>query len=303
MALPHPRTQTIAIFAICVVVVLAVSVFSGSLQGKTDTMNQNYLATNSFATSTPAVSAELLNSTSTDWQKAFTNSDFITQSNKDVYASASSASDTENLSLTDKFGRQFFMNYMTLKQSGGINSSSSIDIATAQLATVGLDAAQPKLYTLKNISVINQNDTATLRAYSNSVEEITSLYNFPRNEAVITKDAAAVKSVTTLTEIDPIIAAYTKIVSRLLDTPAPMSLQQDHLDLINGFSTMKFVAESLRDSEKDPLKGIIGTNTYLQGVGQIIESLRSLRDDLGQSGISFEPDQGMLVTLLNIQTQ
>lgn len=303
MALPHPRTQTVIIFSICALAVLATAYYNGVFSPSKPTFDANIASNGQAYVQTPIISADLKAASSSDWQKDFLGSGGAKNNTGAFVLKTTSASSTEALTLTDQFGRKFFVNYLTLKQSGGIKDAAAISAAADQMVTSGLYATQAKKYSISNIIVRADISDASLRSYTTSVNSIISQYSFPKNEAMIAQEALSLKTSTKLTDLNPLIAAHTRIVTQLLALSVPSTLKQQHIDLINGFSTMKFVGESLRDSEKDPLKGIIGTNTYLEGTAQIVNALKDMRDTLATKGVTFDPSAAMLSTLLNIQAE
>ena len=58
----------------------------------------------------------------------------------------------------------------------------------------------------------------------------------------------------------------------------------DMINLINGFSTMKFNAESLQVVHTDPLRGLLGINNYQDGIQQIIDAITSMRKNMEARG-------------------
>jgi hypothetical protein len=80
-------------------------------------------------------------------------------------------------------------------------------------------------------------------------------------------------------------------------------MSNNMLNLLNGFSTMKFVAESLNSVNEDPMRGVIGVSAYLNGVDQLVSALRSIRDSLGTQGISFDFNENMIITMLDANKQ
>ena len=127
----RPRKQTLVISVACLVVVLGVAVYVYyPMWGN----SQNSASSKSLVLSTPTSMDPLSTSTSTnsDWQKTFFSLPSITRD--EASTTASSTSIPEKLTQTDILGRNFFMAYTQLKQTGLSSDPDSINKVASQLA-------------------------------------------------------------------------------------------------------------------------------------------------------------------------
>jgi hypothetical protein len=90
-----------------------------------------------------------------------------------------------------------------------------------------------------------------------------------------------------LKKIDPIIAGYKTAKTRLLATVVPDTLALPHLDLINGISMQIFNAESLRNSDKDPLTALAAVSLEVKSLETIAVAIRKMQNSFVLSGITF----------------
>ncbi len=87
--------------------------------------------------------------------------------------------------------------------------------------------------------------------------------------------------------IDPIILAYKKLIPSLIATPVPPVLAEQHLSLINGLSSVLFVSQGLRVSDKDPMQAMIALGTYATARKILKDALVSIKNYFVQNSIVF----------------
>jgi hypothetical protein len=207
-------------------------------------------------------------------------------------ASASSKKE-ENLTSTDKLARDFFARYMELKQIGLSGDKQSQEELVSAAIKNGLVLRQPATYNETEIILHGDNSPEALKKYGNEVGEIFQKNNpvSSRNEMIIAKDSVEKENLEILKEIDPIIAAYKKILNSLVKVKTPDSLKQIHLDLLNSMNEILFTANSLRKIDTDPLSGIQGTAMYLKGAGDLNKAFNALKNFLDSNHIVYTKDE------------
>ncbi|MEI6304956.1 MAG: hypothetical protein WCP09_02995 [Candidatus Taylorbacteria bacterium] len=218
-------------------------------------------------------------SSSADWKKSFAD-----EKNSTGNSTSSSSLIVDGDSMTAIFGKAALVSYMALKQTGMNTDTNSVDAAGQVVISSAVNSKTPKLYVLSDLKTTLRADTDTLNTFNAAVANSFSLYNVKQNEVVIANTAVAQKDYDLLNKITPIVKNYQQIIDSLKKIQTPSVLSMDMINLINGFSTMKFNAESLQLVHTDPLRGLLGINNYQDGVQQIIDAILSMRANMEARG-------------------
>lgn len=228
----------------------------------------------------------------TDPHKADTDGNGI-KDGKEPRSSSGTTAVVVELSPTDKLARDFFARYMELNQVGLTGDAASQTELIGQVLKNGMVLATPKTYSLKDIVVIQDTSTVAIKKYGNEVGGIFQRnQNLGRDEAVIAREAVEKEEPEILKEIDPIISIYKNIVQSLLKVQVPQNEAKMHVDTINAMNKFLFVAESLRQTNVDPLRGLQGASTYLEAGESLFNALRALSRHFSSLGISFTTSEG-----------
>lgn len=292
MAITNATKRNLSIAVVCLIIVGGFSYYNYFFK-----VQKNNPSTEGQVQAKPATNIKMASST-TDWKEQFLKFSSLYGSSTDYIATEkiNKGTTSEPNTLTDQFGRDFFTHYVVLKQTGTIDNTNSVNSVAEQLISTSLYAATPKTYSSQELSLDVTNDYSS---YNSRIQTIMALYDFEKSELTIAQEAIVKEDDKALENIAPIIDVYQKIIDGLLGTPVPSTIKQSHLDLINGFSTMKFVAESFKESKKDPLRGLIGTNTYIQGVQTIVNAINGIKTDLENRNIQFIVNTQLLSALFN----
>lgn len=278
MASYYPHKQTVIIAIVCIVVVGAVFTYVKTIPRAPATAQQP------SSTDNIAVTAPDLLATSTDWRSSFFG-EYGTSTPK-IY---SQTDKRENLTLTDRFGRDFFARYIQLKQSGLIDNEQFVtDTINQSIYTAAQSAQHAKTYTLMDIVVINNTDTSHLKAYGNAIGSTISTYGVDDDPAQIANSAFDANDMTILARIEPIVKSYDTIVSVLKNIPVPQPLAIYHTDLMNAVSGMAKIATDIRYVESDPMQTMVSVSTYSSMQTKLIESLKNMKSYFSITNISFD---------------
>lgn len=208
-------------------------------------------------------------------------------------ASADLTKTTENLTATDKLGRDFFARYMQLRAMGiSSDKQSQSEIVNESLRN-GSVISRPKTYTSTEILIRSDNNKESVKKYINDAGAVFKRYSIhSRNETIIAKEAIERKDSNVLKEIDPIIVSYRNTFNGLLKVEVPQAMTQMHVDLINSVNILLFVAEGLRKADVDPLLGIQATSMYIDGVQSFVVAYNGIKSYLTFLGITYVSDDG-----------
>ena len=278
----YPRPQTVAIFVISVLVVTGAYLYvSKDSQAETKQGVPLTVATDN---------ANGNISTDTDWQSSF--SAFGTSTAFQTSAQNNSAPDTSSSpsTATDLLGQDFIANYAQLEQAGlDTDSQSASDAMSGVLSDTIANLPSPTVYTLNDIHVVQSDDPATLQAYGNVIVSTISTYMPKQNEAVVATAALQSGDMSTLKQIDPIIADYQMILKILLSTPVPDSVAQYHLDLVNGASIALYNAETFRKLDTDPTQSVAAVSLEVTGLQDMETAFSSMQSYFSSVNVPFGP--------------
>jgi len=200
--------------------------------------------------------------------------------------------------MTALFGKEALVSFMALRQSGMTADANAVDAASQSVISSTVNAKSAEVYVLADLNTVPASDTNSLNTFSAEVARIFSLYRATRNEAVITSQSFSLGDPEILKEIDRIIDDYDQIIASLKNIRTPSVVALDMVDLINGFSTMKFNAESLRASKVDPLRGMLGVQDYQNGIKMIVNAILAMRATLESRNVSFVFDGNFINVML-----
>ena len=286
----YPRRQTVVIFAVCAVAVIAVALYKRNGQAAAVIPVNGELA---VTTVTDATSSGIANVDS-DWKKAFIQSGSSGASGSGSFKPSSQADkSTSDAPLTDvdQLGRNFMTQYANLRQAGLTTDPATVGDAMGQVAATSINGLpSPKVYALSDIRTVTDAPSA-ISSYGKDVNSIFAA-DLPsqdptRNEAVLAEKALNDNDMSELQAIDPIIKGYQSMLNDLLIVPTPHSLAQDHLALINGVSVALYNAQSFRHLDTDPVRGMAAVSLEMVGLQAMSSAVTSIQDYFINAGVAF----------------
>lgn len=296
MPTPYPKKQTIVIFVVCIVAVVAVALYvHGQKSSKQDTGSQP-----SVSTETNGRQADMMViGTSTDWRKQFFGN-ASTSGSFGLAARTAPSSAAEKLTATEQLSRDVFTQYVNLKQVGLINNTAIVSSTVSSLLTKDYSGSdKPRVYTTSDIVISPDNSTAALKAYGNSVGALLKTYSPKQDSATLALAGMQGRDPSYVEKLQANATAYRTILTRLLAIPAPKSVSAYHLGLINGASDMIYITLALSVSGTDPMRAINGLSLYQKAVQLGLENLLMIRGTLATASITYGSSDGGL--FFNIQ--
>ncbi len=223
----------------------------------------------------------------TDWKKVLlTNEMFGSTTITDLTKKA------EKLEQIDSVSRQFFAQYMELRQMG----NSGVKLSQQELIdkTIGnITFSSPVDYTLNKIVTKKDSTFDSIKKYGNDVGDIFNKYSVKsRNEGVIVRDYQLKDDESVLNELDPIIKSYKNIINALLKLETPLELNKIHLDIINSTNKCLFIAELFKKAAVDPLSGLQAASQYKTVSSGLFSSVVALKTYLLSQNIKYLPNEG-----------
>jgi len=226
-----------------------------------------------------------------DWKKTFFENSTSTLGS--YIAKESSKQTSEEITSTDRFGRELLTQFIQLKQAG---LSTNEDMVNGMLRNVIdqdlLIAASPRLYSDVDLKIAPTNDLVAYRDYGNRVGAIMKNNAPKRNDAFIAYEGIKSGDDSYLVELKGNVAKYQSILSLLQATPVPEDFIDGHLDLMNGVSLLSFMATGLLDQSGDPLKALAGLSGFKDAATVLSRGIIDVRDILESSGLSYSASEG-----------
>lgn len=191
---------------------------------------------------------------------------------------------TENLTETDKFSREFFSTIATLNQNG-VMDEATVEKLSTSLSEHIRNSPQRKVYGLSDIKILTNNDLNAIKTYDQTLDSIHKKYpiegnvmsilqNFIVDEDTVNLDALA--------ELDPIISQLNKITDALSKVNVPQSLTLLHLDFINKIQKFVENLEDIKLYEIDVIVALSGISQFEKNIILLEEATNNLAGAIKQ---------------------
>lgn len=207
-----------------------------------------------------------------DWQDALVRIQPLPQT-------SASTSDWQPKTLTESFTVMFLENYVRNKSYGTLarDQESFVDISADALAEKALDRKIERI----EITVIEQNDTETLRAYGNGIIHIMNKYPAPpKPEMKVLEDAVRANNPQKLEALQPILNSYRGMIVDMKLIPVPSSYVEEHLALLNAYQSVANDIDASTKTFSDPAYSLVRVKRYLPDVTKMSESVVAIFNKL-----------------------
>lgn len=211
-----------------------------------------------------------------DWQEVLQKSDPI------VIAEATSTYETPK-TVTGKFAISFFEDFLRSKNYGAFGDSQEelIQEATEALAKEAID----ELFTEKDIIIVDDSNSETLRAYGNRIASIAiGQHSGSDGEAIILQDALRYNDPERLKDLEPIALSYINMIKQMLETPVPEAYAKQHLDLLNTYNAIRADIKGMQKLYDDPMYTFLRMKRYEDDVIGMSNALVNLFNALYLKG-------------------
>lgn len=201
----------------------------------------------------------------------------------------------ENLTLTDKFAREFLSSYLTQKQQGNGTVGAAFE---EELLNKALDQdaiSKGRVYTKSDVRVTLLNDPQSVRDYANAVGKTFRINSLPQSAydpLLILQKAFETEDTSETKKLEDIYKTSGRIVSDLLVTSVPSDLADEHVSLLNAMSAVSENFKGMSEGLNDPLKAMLHVQMYYNvSVAQMRNSVKSIGDYLREQGIVFQQSE------------
>lgn len=278
----YPHKQTVIVFIVCAIVITA-ALYSMPARNNPDSTGIQATASGDIKadlTVDSGTSATIANND--DWKKQFFDGAAVSHAT----AANNSAAPVETpLTLTDKIGRDFFTQYVRIKQAGLDGDATAVSNVANDLSGSLSDSLKPAVYVMADIKAISDSSAAA-NAYAKDLA-LALKYMPAADAAEIANSAFDKGDMNLLKGIDPIIVSYQNLRTALVAMSAPQSVSQYHLNLVNGVSKVLFNAQALRKLEVDPAQSLAALSVYLTAFQSMSNSLNNIQSYFNLNGVRF----------------
>jgi hypothetical protein len=208
--------------------------------------------------------------------------------------------DTESLSTTQAFERDYYRGIAQLSAEGQLNNE------TLQTFIMGLTReyvvkAQIDLeYDDSDLSITSDPSIATAKEYGNALGAVANTYaqiDFEQELETI-QTVIQTEGGEGTTELDALIGEYARAKAELLEIKTvPFGLAEAHLSILNGVSGIEKALDEMKENlVTDPLKSMIRLSHYQQGVLLIVQGSQRVVEYFEGRNITFSPnDPGFIL--------
>lgn len=210
---------------------------------------------------------------------------------KSAETATRTATTSENLTATERLGREFFAQYIAAQQAGIPITEDSMQESMQTLVANTASLLKTKKYTTADIRIVSDTDKNTLKQYGNALGEIALRYT-PKNapggdEITILNGAVSTKNYAELQKLDPRVETVAKTLSGAIALPVPQNIASLHIHLLNAMSDYKEMLGGMRAAENDPVRAFIAVGNYQKDLVALAGALRDIGRYFKTQGVDF----------------
>lgn len=217
------------------------------------------------------------------------NPDWQTELQKISFSELSeSSSSTET--VTDTVSRTLIANYLALKQSGNLNGESAQKLVDQTVDYLQKNSTPNKI---TRLNIIEDDGLSSMANYGHNLGEIAKKKTMTQMSEdfklilqTIQNEAAEEAA------LNETILSYKEIIVDLQTMPVPKTFAKAHLDIINGVNGMTSALEELKQSSRDPFRGLAALQIYQQNMTLVYQAIVAIANFLKQNGLSYEQNSG-----------
>ena len=185
----------------------------------------------------------------------------------------------ENLSTTDRTGREMFLEYVLAQSQAtesGISTTSAETIARHLVEKAFDERVTP--YTKEDILLAPDTQTA-LGAYLGQLGALITAFNktYPMNELQTIRNALESNDPSKLTPISDRITAYANLEKKLLLLKVPPTDADLHLRFIQAYANIRLSLESVTFLFTDRVRGMVGIAQYQQDITSLAQTANEFK--------------------------
>lgn len=204
-------------------------------------------------------------------------------------SATSTLSSTEDLNQTDLFGRQYVSNFLSLSMNGQA-TDQNIDTLADSFANSAVTLSTYMAITREGITTVDATKE-NLQSYGDAVSTIYNKYRALAGQAIQKGgDLGSVESKNFASAMTALSKLSAQAAADLQKVPAPSSLANNHLALINNYLSNAEALGQLANIAKDPVSAYAALNTQAINGEAELALLATIKTTLLGQGIAFSTD-------------
>ena len=198
------------------------------------------------------------------------------------------ASSTNFENLTDAVSVSLTANYLSLKQSGQLNSDSAQTLVNQTLSYIETNTTNTK--TASNLNVIPDNGKISITEYGENLGQIAKI----KSPADIVEEVGLVVKVAKSTnpsdiaKLDGVIAGYEEIIGELIKMPVPQTFVKAHLGITNAAIGITESLKQIKKVSEDPISGLVALQAYQKNIATLSQAVQATISFITKSGVTYK---------------
>jgi len=195
-----------------------------------------------------------------------------------------------DLTPTDIFARDIFSTYISARGSNdALDSTQTTALAQSFFKNIPTYADSQTRYTSSAINLTSDNSDDALKDYSDTLKSIFAKYDsgLEHELSVLANLSQADLGKVDLSDLFVIANSYTLASQALLQVPAPSSLSDMHLEMINVLGAIAEELRALALLYEDPLNAITALSLYSDDSTTLTETIREIQSRFSNRGLIF----------------
>ncbi len=185
------------------------------------------------------------------------------------------------LSQTEKISRGILEQVVAFKEAGiSLDGETTNDMAGILGGVLAKQPVTPKTVDTALIQSVPET-VASMSAYANALGEILGGESTPEtNELLVLAQFGQTGDASTVDALVSVVATYADIIDGLTETVVPVTLESQHIELINAFINTQQSIALLANLSTDPIAGLQGLQAYSTYSNQVATTFESIREYL-----------------------
>jgi hypothetical protein len=165
--------------------------------------------------------------------------------------------------LTDRFAKEFFSDYLTGDPSGIPTEDDLISFVDGEIEELFAENEARSVYT-GNTSKIVPGGSAALKAYAAAIERVIAENAIQTDQSELLYFAEVVHEgdVSKLEKVRAIGEAYKATADALQQVSVPVEVKNSHVRIVNTMTRMSTIVGNMAEYEKDPLLAFVSVQSY-----------------------------------------
>jgi len=204
--------------------------------------------------------------------------------------------------VTDTVSASFMSNYLALKQSGTLDSTSAQKLVDQTVSYIDQTTIKANTITRLDLNMVADNGKQSIVDYGEALGNIAK----NKTQTDIKKELGILIQMvqsgdqSKINELDDIIASYENITAALTKMPVPKTFVKAHLDIVNSTNGMALAFKEMKSVFNDPFKGLAALQLYQKSATTLSVAMNATITFIKQNNIIYKQGSGGYYLLYGI---